>query len=213
MKLVLVDDHALFREALHALLTLRAPDLHVVGELATARDVIAAAPRLEPDLLLMDIMLPGTSGVAAIRELRRVGFAGHILVLTLLTEVAFVVDAFAAGAQGYALKEQTIEELLPAIRRVAEGHHYLAPRLEVAVAEGRSPLGADGLGVIDGLSTREREIFNLIVAGFTNQQMASELYISIKTVETHRSRINRKLRVHSTVELIRFAALHGLVSA
>jgi DNA-binding NarL/FixJ family response regulator len=184
-----------------------------------ARENVRARSELDADVapdppgVELATMLPGTSGVAAIRELRRVGFAGHILVLALLTEVAFVVDAFAAGAKGYALKEQTLEELLPAIRRVAGGHHYLAPRLEAAVAEGSWPSLAEGLGVMDGLSTREREIFNLIVAGFTNQQMASEFYISIKTVETHRSRINRKLRVHSTAELIHLAALHGLVSA
>ncbi|MDB4980042.1 MAG: nreC [Myxococcales bacterium] len=209
LNLVLVDDHAVFRQALRALFSLEAPDLHVLGEVATARQAMALVPTLEPDLVIMDILLPGASGVAAVRDLRRGDVACPILVLTALSDAAFVVDAFSAGAQGYALKEQPFDELMPAIRRVAEGHRYLAPGLEVETAAAH---GNGSGGLIEDLSVREREIFNLVVAGHTNQQMAAELYVSIKTIETHRSRINRKLRVHSTAELMRFAALRGLVT-
>lgn len=213
MKLALVDDHALFREALRATLGIRAPDIEVLGEFSTAREVIHAGPKLAPDVILMDVLLTGTSGIAATRELRRLGFTGHVMILTALTEPAFVIDAFAAGVQGYALKEQTIDDLLLAIRRVSGGQPYVAPRLEAALAERQIRPVVKGPGLMETLSTREREVFSLIVAGHTNQRMAAELCISVKTIETHRSRINKKLCVHSTAELVRFAALHDLISA
>jgi two-component system response regulator NreC len=117
----------------------------------------------------------------------------------------FVAEAFKSGAEGFAIKSDGVDELLVAIRRVMSGRRYLPPSLE-------DPEAAEGRGTFDELSLREREIFNLVVSGYTNQRMADELFISVKTVETHRSRINRKLRVHSTAQLIRLAALNGLVA-
>lgn len=212
MRVVLVDDHALFREAFQALLKIAAPLLRVVGEAPDARGAVALAQSLQPDLIVMDVLLQGTNGIAATRELRRIGFQGHILVLTSARELPFVIDAFAAGAQGYALKEQAIAEIVVAIQSVSQGGRYLAPRFQQSLPAGDAK--ADGIpGVTDALSPREREVFNLVVAGHSNQGIATELYLSVKTVETHRSRINKKLRVHSTAELIRLAALHGLVSS
>jgi two-component system response regulator NreC len=213
VKLVLVDDHTLFREAFQTLLKLSDPKLDVAGEAPDARSAVSLAQSLQPDLIVMDVLLQGTNGIAATRELRRIGFTRPILVLTAAREVPFVVDAFAAGAQGYALKEQCITEVLAAIHTVSAGGRYLAPRLETSLPDAAAQHGNGVPGVIDALSAREREIFNLVIAGYSNQGMATELFISIKTVETHRSRINKKLRVHSTAELIRLAALHGLVSS
>ena len=213
MRILLVDDHSVFREALGTLLVQRDPSLEIVGEMSSARDGIRAAAELRPDLILMDIMLGGTSGIAAVRELRRLEVPCRILVLTALVEPGFVVDALAAGADGYALKEQTFDEVLVAVHRVARGLNYIAPRMEQTLGTGRG-VPAPGLqGIVSSLSVREREVFELVVAGYTNQRISGELFISVKTVETHRTRINKKLRVHSTVELLRLAALHGLVSA
>ena len=213
MRILLIDDHSVFREALGALLVQRDPSIEIVGERSSARDGIRAVSELRPDLVLVDIMLGGTSGIAAVRELRRLEMQCRILVLTAIVEPGFVVDALSAGADGYALKEQTIDDVLMAIQRVSRGVGYVAPRMERALGQGRG-LPAPGLqGIVASLSVREREVFELVVAGYTNQRISSELFISVKTVETHRTRINKKLRVHSTVELLRLAALHGLVSA
>jgi DNA-binding NarL/FixJ family response regulator len=213
VRILLIDDHTVFREALGALLVQRDPSLEIVGERSTARDGIRAVAELRPDLVLMDIMLGGTSGIAAVRELRRQEMQCRILILTAIVEPGFVVDALSAGADGYALKEQAIDDVLMAIQRVSRGVGYVSPRMERLLGQGRG-LPAPGLqGIVASLSVREREVFELVVAGYTNQRISGELFISVKTVETHRTRINKKLRVHSTVELLRLAALHGLVSA
>jgi DNA-binding NarL/FixJ family response regulator len=213
VRILLIDDHTVFREALAVLLVQRDPSLEIVGERSNARDGVRAVSEFQPDLVLMDVMLGGTSGIAAVRELRRLELQCRILVLTAIVEPGFVVDALSAGADGYALKEQPIEEILGAIHRVSRGVGYVAPRMEQALGAGRG-LPTPGLnGIVASLSVREREVFELVVAGYTNQRISGELFISVKTVETHRTRINKKLRVHSTVELLRLAALHGLVSA
>jgi two-component system response regulator NreC len=214
LRILLVDDHSVFREALRALLAQKDPSLEIVGESATAREGIRAVSELRPDLVVMDIMLGGTSGIAAVRELRRLDVASRVLILTAVAEAGFVVDALSAGADGYALKEQTADELLIAIHRVARGLGYVAPRMDQSLGGGGSGVPPSGLqGTVASLSVREREVFELVVAGYTNQRISNELFISVKTVETHRTRINKKLRVHSTVELLRLAALNGLVSA
>jgi len=214
LRILLVDDHAIFREALGCLLVNKDPSLKIVGGAPTAREAIKGVLELAPDVVLMDIMLAGTTGIAALRELRRLDVRCRILILTALVEPGFVVDALSAGADGYALKEQAIEDILLAIRLIARGTPYIAPRLERSIGDHGHQVERSSLrGIIASLSVREREVFRLIVAGYTNQRISGELFISVKTVETHRTRINKKLHVHSTVELLRLAALHGLVSA
>jgi two-component system, NarL family, response regulator NreC len=214
LRILLVDDHAIFREALAHLLVSKDPSLTIVGSAATARDAVKAVIKLEPDLVVLDLMLTGASGISTLRELRRLDARCRILVLTAMVEPGFAVDAFSAGADGFALKEQSIEDLLVAIGRVALGTPYVAPRIEQSIRLNGDPVDRPAAGgVIASLSAREREVFHLVVAGYTNLRISGELFISVKTVETHRTRINKKLRVHSTVELLRLAALHGLVSA
>jgi DNA-binding NarL/FixJ family response regulator len=205
----------LFRQALASLLVARDPSLEIVGEMSTSRDGVKGTVELKPDVVLMDIMFGGQTGISAIRELRRLESACRILVLTAVVEPGFVIDAIGAGADGYALKEQSIEDILAAIQRISRGGRYIAPRMERTLGVGDDQsLSMPALeGIVASLSVREREVFGLIVAGYTNQRISGELFISVKTVETHRTRINKKLRVHSTVELLRLAALHGLVSA
>ncbi len=214
MRILLVDDHAIFRDALACLLVNKDPLLTIVGGAATARDAIQAVVELDPDVVLLDLMLEGTSGIAMLRELRRLEVRCRILILTAVVEPGFAVDAFSAGADGFALKEQSIEDLLAAIGRVTHGTPYVAPRIEQAIRRNGDPVDRSAVrGVVATLSAREREVFQLVVAGYTNVRISGELFISVKTVETHRTRINKKLRVHSTVELVRLAALQGLLSA
>lgn len=208
MRVMLVEDHAIFRTALRELFATRDPSLEVVAEAGTAQDAWRAADEQRPDVTIMDLFLRGESGISATRELCRRQRGARVLILTAVDNPSFVREAFAAGARGYALKEQTADEIVAAIRAVASGLRYLPPRFDPELL-GNPRQAAEADGLFGQLSAREREIFDLVVAGHGNQRIASELFISIKTVETHRARINRKLGVHSGVELVRFAALHG----
>jgi two-component system, NarL family, nitrate/nitrite response regulator NarL len=209
VRLLVVDDHRLFREGLRALLE-TAPDLEIAAEAGDSRDAVHMAAAIQPDLIVLDVGLPGSNGVAAIPDLRRVAPRARILVLTMHTTHEYVRLAFAAGAIGYAVKDQTALEIVEAMRAVARGEKYLAPQLPQSLLQQRT--GSISGGPLHALSPREREIFDLAVRGFSNQGIAGQLCISVKTVETHRAHINKKLGVHSAAELIRFAARHGLVS-
>jgi two-component system, NarL family, response regulator NreC len=208
MRVMLVEDHAVFRTALRELFATREPSFEVVAEAATAQDAWRGAEQHRPDITIMDLFLRGESGISATRELCRRNRSTRVLILTAVDNPCFVREAFAAGARGYALKEQTADEIVAAVRVVADGLRYLPPRFDPELL-GSVKQAAQQDGLFGQLSAREREIFDLVVAGHGNQRIASELFISIKTVETHRARINRKLGVHSGVELVRFAALHG----
>ena len=211
MQIAVVDDHPLLLDAIRSLLAERRPEICVVGDAATARDAIALVRAQRPDVVLMDIFLPGQSGIAATREIRRVNPACKVLIFTALAEPGFAIEALSAGAAGYALKSQSLEELVVAIDDVSHGRRYLAPAVARALNEnGNQRQWGDGFSA---LSPREKEIFDLVVAGYTNQQAAALLFISVKTVETHRTRISRKLCIHSTAELIRFAAHHHMLWA
>jgi two-component system response regulator NreC len=208
MRVMLVEDHAIFRTALRELFATREPSFEIVAEAATAQEAWRHADHHRPDVTIMDLFLRGESGVSATRELCRRQRGARVLILTAVDNPCFVREAFAAGARGYALKEQTAEEIFAAMRLVCANRRYLPPQFDPElIGETEEDAHADGL--FGKLSAREREIFDLVVAGHPNQRIASELFISVKTVETHRARINRKLGVHSGVELVRFAALHG----
>jgi len=208
IRIVIIDDHPLFRDGLRAVLQLD-PTLAVAGDAADTRSGCAAVETIQPDVIVLDVGLPGSSGISAIDELHRLAPRARILMLTMHSAHEFVLQAFAAGAHGYALKDQPPTEVVEAIRTVAAGSRYLAPRLPRGLLEARQgPLRGS---VLDVLSPREREIFDLVARGFSSQGIASQLFISVKTVETHRAHINRKLGFHSTVDLIRFAARHQLL--
>jgi DNA-binding NarL/FixJ family response regulator len=210
---MLVDDHVVFREGLRGLLA-RDPRLEVVAEAGTAREGYAALEATKPDVVLVDVSLPGTSGIAATREMIRRQTTCRVLMLSAHHEGSFVAQSLGAGALGYVTKAQPIEEIMRAIFRVARGERYLPPGFDTEIVQqARAYRRTGGTGPLGVLSVREREIFDLVVAGHSNQDMARELCISIKTVDTHRARINRKLGLHSTADVIRFAALNGLISA
>jgi DNA-binding NarL/FixJ family response regulator len=209
--ILLVDDHPILRFAVRELLGRTRPDLSIVGEVDTARDALPLLEAVRPDLVLMDILLPGPNGIVATREIRRAHPQCRVLIYTTLTEPVYAIEALAAGAAGYVLKNQGIDVLTAAIDTIAAGKRYLAPRIEKAVRSAESD--GQAVGGLASLSVREKEVFDLVVGGHTNRRVASLLFISERTVETHRARINRKLGVHSTAELVRFAAQYQVIGA
>jgi DNA-binding NarL/FixJ family response regulator len=212
IRIVLVDDHRLFRDGLRAILSAH-PGFTVVAEAETAREAFKRIQEVEHDLVILDLTLPGSNGTALLRDLNRLrGHHRPVLVLTMHQHADIVSDALAAGATSYALKLQSEADLIKAIETTARGERYLAPQI-AAVAADMMKRPRRGAGVLALLSSREREIFDLLIRGGTNADVARQLFISVKTVETHRTRIMRKLGVHSIGELIRLAARHGLLGS
>jgi DNA-binding NarL/FixJ family response regulator len=213
-RVMIVDDHEVYREGLRSIVEAH-PSYQVVAQAATVREAytLLDAP-LELDLLIVDLSMPGSSGMALLRELRRRKRREPVLVLTMHAEADLAAEAFAAGAQGFALKSDRHAELLEAVELVASGKRYVAPTLPLQTIEAflrsrRGTLVARGpLGV---LSVREREIFGLLASGHSNNEIAAELCVSFKTVDTHRTHIFKKLGLHSIFELLRFAFRHHLV--
>lgn len=211
MRVVLIDDHLMFRESFRIALEAQTA-FRVVGEAATAQKAYEAVEREKPDLLVADFLLKDTDGVSLVRELKRRKTLVSTLMLTRVSHELFVSDAFEAGVKGYALKDQPFAEITEAMERVSSGQRYLSPtlgRLDAVVP--RSSVSNGDSGRFDRLSHREREIFFRVVEGLSNKEIAGSLCISVKTVETHRLQINRKLGVRSPLELMRLAAIQGLV--
>jgi len=209
LRIVLVDDHHLFRAGVKAAIALHADDIEVVGEANDARSALTVVEATLPDVVVLDLSLPGSDGIAVTKDVLRGRSRVKVLILTMHKGPHFVRQALAAGASGYALKDQRPDSVIEAIRTVVRGEVYISPAISRAALDQEGK--PDGDGVLSRLSAREREIFSLIVQGFRSQEIAKELCISIKTVETHRSHINQKLGVHSTGEIVRLAALRGLL--
>ena len=207
LTVAVIDDHPIYRAGVRAVLA--GEDMRVVAEAGDALEGYAAVEKSKPDMVLVDVTLPGPDGMTAARELLRRDPRRRVLMVSPHVEESVAADALAAGALGYFSKEQPIEDLLLAVRAVGEGRTYLPPHVSAEGVEARLRRGRNGpLGI---LSEREREVFEALVRGFNNEEVASQLGISRRTVETHRSRILKKLQVHSAVELIRLAARHGLL--
>jgi len=206
-RILLVDDHDLFRAGFRAVLA-TFPEFEVVGEACDARAAYAEDERLRPDLTVVDFRLPGTDGIAATRELMRRDPRRRVAILSAVDTPEVVIEAMQAGASGFFLKTQPVPDAVAALRKVALGGTYLPPRLRPLVEE-RSRRGAER--PFDVLSAREKEVFRLLIRGLSNAQVSRELCISVKTVETHREHILKKLGLHSVVELVRFAAREQLL--
>lgn len=202
-----MDDHQLFREGLRALLA-EHPHLELVGEAGSAREAYDMVDKAQPDVVLVDLRLPGTDGIAATREIKRRQPKSRVLVLTASRDEHLVRQALSAGALGYFVKSASATELIRAIEAVGADRSYLSAGLPESLLDDSQAKKSNG-DPLSALSEREREIFNLVFRGFTNKAIAKELCISPKTVETHRAHINKKLGLHSTADLVRFAAMNG----
>ncbi len=210
IRIVLVDDHAILRSGLRRVLDAE-PDLEVVGEADSADRAVFETISTKPDVVVMDVVMPGKSGIEGTPAVLQAAPDVKVLVLSMQDDPHYVREAFAAGAAGYVLKEAADTEVVGAIRAVAAGERYVHPalgaRLVAADAEERKRADADPL------SEREREVLRLLALGHTNQEIAKMLYISVRTAETHRAHIMQKLRLSSRAELVRYALENGLVES
>ncbi len=208
IRVLVADDHAVVRAGLKLLLDAE-EGIEVVGEAGSGTEVIRLARSLKPDVVLMDVVMPGMSGLEATGPVLEAAPDAKVLVLSMQDDPRYVREAFAAGASGYVLKEAADTEVVQAVREVAGGSRYVHPtlgaRLVSAEAEARKKAESDPL------SEREREVLRLLALGHTNQEIAKMLYISVRTAETHRSHIMTKLRLNTRAELVRYALQEGLL--
>ena len=208
ISVLICDDHALVRSGLRRLLETQ-PGVEVVDEAADAEQAIAGVADRRPSVLLLDIVMPGRSGIDAIPDLLEAAPETRILVLSMQDDASYVRQAFTAGAHGYLLKEAADAELVQAIHDVANGHRYVHPALGARLAAEEAE--AHARAEADPLSQREHEVLRLLALGHTNQEIANLLDISVRTAETHRARIMQKLRLASRAELVRYALATGVL--
>jgi DNA-binding NarL/FixJ family response regulator len=204
IRVLLVDDHALFRTGLRRSLDAER-DITPVGEAGTAEQAIVKARALQPDVVLLDLILPRGNVAETIAELLRVSPRSKVLVVSSQANRSAVRQAIAAGAVGYVTKRASEGELLAALRRIRAGERYVEPDL------GAKLVVADDVPALEPLSERERDVLELLVRGHTNQEIGKTLYISVRTVDTHRAHIMRKLRLETRAELVLFALANGLL--
>jgi two-component system response regulator NreC len=208
VRVIVVDDHAVVRAGI-ALLLERHDGFEVVGEAGSAGDAVDQARRLQPDVILLDLTMPGKSGIEALSDLKEVVPDASVLILSMEDDASYVRAAFELGAKGYLLKDAANEDLITALREIAEGREYLHPqlgaRMQAVDADDRRRQEDDPL------STREREVLRLLALGHTNQEIAQMLHISVRTVESHRAHILSKLRLHTRAELVRHALAEGML--
>ena len=209
VRVLVVDDHAVVRAGLSMLVNAE-EDLETVGEAGTAREAIFEARTTKPDVVLLDVMMPDQTGIEAVPQLLHEHPEAKVLILSMQDDPRYVHEAFEAGASGYVLKEAADAELVAAIREVAGGGRYVHPELgaRLVAAESEQRKRAEE----DPLSDREREVLRLLALGHTNQEIAKQLFISVRTAETHRAHIMQKLRLSSRAELVRYALDQGLLA-
>jgi DNA-binding NarL/FixJ family response regulator len=208
IRILIVDDHAVVRAGLRMLIDAQ-DDLEAVGEAGSARDAIFQARSLKPDVVLMDVVMPDQSGLEVLPRLLEEHPQVKVLVLSMQDEPQYVRQAFAAGANGYVLKEAADTEVVSAIREVAHGGNYVHPTLgaRLVAADAAAARRAEE----DPLSEREHEVLRLLALGHTNQEISKQLYISVRTAETHRAHIMQKLRLSSRADLVRYALEQGML--
>jgi len=203
VRVLLVDDHTVVRRGLRKILE-STNEIDVVGELGDGTRAVAEATRLDPDVIVMDIGMPGINGIEATRQIRAKAPKAQVLVLSMHADEQYVRQSAAAGAKGYLLKDADDQDLVSAVLAVRRGESHFPSELTTAIMRTECPPQV--------LSPREREVLGGVCAGRTNREIAGDLGLSVSTVETHRKHIIEKLDLHSTAELVRYAIRHGLAS-
>jgi len=206
VRVLIVDDHAVVREGLRLVLE-KHEDLEAIGEAGSVDEAVEKAAALKPDLVLLDLAMPGKPGLQAMPGLLRADPNVKVLILSMEDDPRYVREAFAAGARGYLLKEAVANEVVGAIREVAAGGRYVHPELGARLIESEPSTDEPG---DDPLSDREREVLTLLALGHTNHEIAKQLFISVRTAEAHRAHILKKLGLASRAELVRYAIANGL---
>ncbi len=212
IRVLLVDDHTILRVGLRSFLRYH-DDIQVIGEAHDGAEAIAQVEELRPDIVLMDIAMPGVNGVEATRLILESCPQTRILILSQYHDAQYVVPLLRAGISGFILKDALGTDLLAALRSVARGETYLCPAITCVMATEIRNSGTGKTAALDALTRREREILHCIAFGQTNARIAEQLSISVNTVEWHRANLMSKLGVHTAGELVRYALQHGLVEA
>lgn len=210
--IVLADDHDVVRLGVRTLLEAE-PDFRLVGEVANGLEVVAAVERLNPDVLVLDLMMPGLNGLEAMRQINKRFPRTAIVVLSMHANEAYVFEALRNGAKGYVLKGSSASELVEAVRAATAGRRFLSPPLsERAIEVYVEKAQGTELDMFDTLTTREREVLHLVAEGHTSADIAERLFISPRTVETHRANVFRKLGLRTQTDLVRYALRRGILS-
>ena len=204
-RVLIIDDHPIFRHGISAMINAE-PDLVVCGEAGSAPAALEAMRRLQPHIALVDISLPGTNGIELLKSIKAEAPKLPILVVSMHDESLYALRALRAGALGYVMKAEALDSILTAIRKVLQGEPYLSPKFSERLVFKAIRSMDEGLGSpVDKLSDRELEVLNLMGRGFGAQDIANELHLSVKTIETHRAHIKEKLGFHDSKEMVRFA--------
>lgn len=214
-RVLLAEDHTIVRKGLRSLLD-KETGIEVVGEAEDGREAIVKAEELHPDVVVMDIAMPGLNGLEATRQIKKRFSDMKIIILTMHANEEYILQSLKAGASGYLVKKAAPAELISAINAVHKGNSFLSPSISRTVIDEyirRSKEISEGEEGFEQLTVREREVLQLIAEGRKTREIAELLYISIKTVETHRAHIMNKLDIHSTAELTRYAIRKGIISS
>ncbi len=212
IKILIADDHQIIRDGLASLLE-KQKDMRVIGQAANGRKALRMAVELKPDIVVMDISMPNLNGMEATRQLFNECPETRVIALSMHSDKRFVAGMLKAGARGYLLKNSAFDELIKAAHSVMAGEIYLSPKITAAVINDYIQINREENPVgLDALSSRERETLQLLAEGKTTKQIAGELFISVKTVETHRQNIMKKLDIYSVADLVKFAVREGLTS-
>jgi DNA-binding NarL/FixJ family response regulator len=207
IRVFLADDHTMVRQGFRLILSSQ-PDIEIVGEAGNGREAVELAEKMNPDVIVMDVAMPDLNGIEATRRLSSSAPRSRVLALSMHKDSVYVREILRAGARGYLLKDSIDSDLLNAVRAIARGDGYLSPGVSDAVLSDYRRHVTDPL---DLLTSREREVLQLIAEGKTNKEIAGSLNLSVYTVDAHRGRIMDKLNLHSAGELVRFAVRNGLI--
>jgi DNA-binding NarL/FixJ family response regulator len=209
--IVLADDHKVVRQGLRAVLEAE-PDLRVIGEAGNGLEVTRLVERLRPDVLVLDLMMPGLHGLEVARKVRKLSPRTHVVILSMHKDESYVLEALKNGASGYVLKDSGVDELVKAVQEAAANRCYLSPPLSNSAIEAYVQSASDTkTDAYDSLTSREREVLQLVAEGHTNAEIGKRLFISPRTVEIHRANMMQKLGLRNRTDLIRYALKRGIL--